>query len=253
MKKMLLCLLTAVLAAGLAGCVRMHSVTELKDDGSGTATLELGLSQSVADAIKEMQEIDPNSAGEMQMPDFADLDRKNIDTVAKQYNVKVTEFAKDTADGRMSLRMAFAFQDLKGLSAVMAAALGEDPEDGMGIYATADGNYVLKQAAYEYPDYPELDEKAEAAAPAEATEPTPEQMQKQMELMGKLMGAMAELDINLRITVPGDIIATNAPVQEGRTSIWTINSANMMTAGSDMDPVITFSGKGLKIKNALTE
>lgn len=255
MKKLLLCLLTAVLVAGLSGCVRMHSATEIKDDGSGTATLDLSLSQATADAIKEMQAIDPSASGDMEMPDFTDLDRKNIDKVAKQYDVKVTEFENSSADGRLSVRMAFAFKDLKGLSAVMAAAMGEDPEDGMGIYATGDGNYVLKQATYEFPDYPELEDDAdeEEAAPAAPTEPSPEQMQKQMEIMGKLMGAMAELDVNLQITVPGDIIETNAPVQDGRTSIWTINSSNMMTAGSDMEPVITFSGKGLKIKGALTE
>ena len=78
-------------------------------------------------------------------------------------------------------------------------------------------------------------------------------MQKQMQVMGTLMGAMAELDVSLKITVPGDIIESNAPVQEGRTSIWAINSSNMMTAGQDMEPVITFSGKGLKIKNALKQ
>lgn len=255
MKKLLLGLAVLALAAALTGCVRMHSDTDIKADGSGTASLEISLSQTVADAIKEMQEINPEAGGDQELPDFADINRDNIDKVAKQYGVKVLKFEKSDADGRMAVSMSFAFDDLKGLSAVMAAAMGEDPEQGMGIYATGDGNYVLKQATYAFPDYPVLDQaaqedKAEEAAPAEMT---PEQMQKQMELMGKLMGAMAELDVSLKITVPGDIIATNAPAQEGRTSIWAINSSNMMTAGSDMEPEITFSGKGLKIKNALTE
>jgi len=255
MKKLSLGLAAVALAASLTGCVRMHSETDIKADGSGTASLEIGLSQSVADAIKEMQEINPEAGGDQELPDFADINRDNIDKVAKQYGVKVLKFEKSDADGRMAVSMSFAFDDLKGLSAVMAAAMGEDPEQGMGIYATGDGNYVLKQATYAFPDFPALDkpakkEKAEGETPAEMT---PEQMQKQMELMGKLMGAMSELDVSLKITVPGDIITTNAPTQEGRTSIWTINSSNMMTAGSDMDPVITFSGKGVKIKNALTE
>ena len=62
------------------------------------------------------------------------------------------------------------------------------------------------------------------------------------------MGDDAELDVSMKITVPGDIVTTNAPAQEGRTSIWTVNGDNMMTAGQDMNPVITFSGKGLDIK-----
>ncbi len=69
-----------------------------------------------------------------------------------------------------------------------------------------------------------------------------------MELMGKLMGSMSELDVSMRITVPGDVIEHNAPKQEGRTLIWEINADNMMSAGASMgEPLIVFSGKGLKI------
>jgi hypothetical protein len=256
MKKLILGLVAIAAAASLTGCIQVNTSTDIKADGSGTASLAFGLSQSVAEAVKEMQALDPNSTGDMEIPDFADIERTNIDKVAKQYNVKVTAFEKNDTDGRLSMRMAFAFEDLRGLSAVMAAAMGEEPESGLGIYATADGDYVLKAATYEFPDYPELDkpeaesEEQEASTPGEMT---PEQMQKQMELMGKLMGAMAEMDIQMRITVPGDIITTNAPAQEGRTSVWVVNSSNMMTAGADMEPEITFSGKGLKIKGALTE
>ena len=96
------------------------------------------------------------------------------------------------------------------------------------------------------------DEAADSAGESDA-EMDPAQMGKQMELMGKLMGAMSELDVRMSITVPGDIIATNAPAREGRTSVWTINSSNMMTAGMDMEPEITFSGKGLKIKDVIAE
>jgi hypothetical protein len=168
----------------------------------------------------------------------------------------MTDFAHTSTDGRESIRLAFAFKDLKGLSAAMAATVGQDPEEGMGIYETGDGNYVLKQAVYDFSDMPLPEDEAEENEAAETTTPaeqTPEQMQRQMELVGKMMASMSELDISIRITVPGDIIETNAPQQEGRTSIWTVNSSNMMSADQDMEPVITFVGKGLKIKNALKQ
>jgi hypothetical protein len=66
--------------------------------------------------------------------------------------------------------------------------------------------------------------------------------------MGTLMGAISELDISMKVTVPGDIVSTNAPAQEGRTSIWAVNAGNMMTMDQDMAPEIVFSAKGLKIK-----
>ena len=51
-------------------------------------------------------------------------------------------------------------------------------------------------------------------------EADPEQMQKQMELMGKLMASISELDVSMKITVPGEIVESNAPTVEGNTSIW---------------------------------
>lgn len=255
MKRMLLCLLTAALVANLTGCFRAHSTTDIKADGSGTATLEFSLSQAVAAAIQEMQELNPEAGGDMEMPSISNIKQDKIEKAIKPYDVKLTAFESNSADGRESVSMTFAFADLKGLSAAMAAALDQSPEEGMGIYETGDGNYVLKAATYDFSDYAESnDEESEQEVQTEApAEQTPEQMQKQMQVMGTLMGAMAELDVSLKITVPGDIIESNAPVQEGRTSIWTINSSNMMTAGPDLEPVITFSGKGLKIKNALKQ
>ena len=257
MKKFLFCVLALVVAVAASGCVRMHSVTDIAADGSGTATLEFSLSESVAAALQEMEELDPGagSGGDMEMPSLSEIKKERIEQAIEPYDVKLTSFSHDTAEGRESIKMAFAFKDLKGLSAAMGAAMGEQPEDGLGIYEAGDGNYVLKKASYDFSDFPEFDDE-EDAAEDEAEEPaeqTPEQMQKQMEIMGKLMGAMSELDVSLKITVPGEIVETNAPQQEGRTSIWTINSSNMMTAGPDMEPHIVFSGKGLKIKSALKE
>ena len=52
----------------------------------------------------------------------------------------------------------------------------------------------------------------------------------------------------LEATVPGDVVSSNAPTVEGRTSIWSIDQSNMMQQDQDMDPEIVFSGKGLKLK-----
>ena len=52
----------------------------------------------------------------------------------------------------------------------------------------------------------------------------------------------------MKITVPGDVIESNAPQVDGRTSVWKIDPTNMMEQQGELEPVITFSGKGLKIK-----
>jgi hypothetical protein len=252
---------SAVLLAlfACAGCVTMHSDTVIEKDGSGTAAMEFGMSTSVAEALREMQAMDTSGQSDMELPAFDDIDKAEIEKAVKPFDVKLTGFEKSDADGRQLVKMTFAFKDLKGLSAAMTVAMGgggEDAGEGLGIYEAGDGNLVLRQAQYDFSDLeiPTREEDADAAA--EETEapaqPSPEDMQKQMELMGKLMGAMSEMDVRIAITVPGDIVETNAPEQEGRTSIWTINAENMMSQGGDLNPVITFAGKGLKI-TPLTE
>lgn len=255
MKKLMLAAVALMAAIALSGCIKVNSVTDIKADGSGSAIIEFGVSQSVAEAIEEMQEIDPGN-DDMEMPDFEDMDRGYLDKVGKMYGARVTSYEMSDKDGAIGVKIAFDFDNLRAMSAMMGAAVNEDPSDGLGIYDAGDGNYVLKRAYYEFPDFPvQEDDEDEADEPAGESdaEMDPAQMGKQMELMGKLMGAMSELDVRMSITVPGDIIATNAPAREGRTSVWTINSSNMMTAGMDMEPEITFSGKGLKIKDVIAE
>ena len=255
MKKTVAVVALLIAALSLSGCVRAHNSVTINEDGSGFATMEFELSKTVADALKEMKEMDSGGSQGMELPAFEDFDQAEIEASIAPYGVKLTSFEKTDQDGRQGVKLAFEFKDLKGLSAAMAAAMEGEMGSGMGIFDAGDGNLVLKQTKYDFSDMPKPAAKEEKAAETEDTPPaqsSPEDMQRQAELSGKLMGAMAELDVRVEITVPGDIVTTNAPQQEGRTSIWTINGENMMTQGQDMDPVITFSGKGLKIE-PLTE
>ena len=258
MKKIVAIVALLVAALSLSGCVRAHNTVTVNQDGSGFATMEFELTKTVAEALEELQEMDSGGAQGMELPSFEDFDQAEIEASIAPYGVKLTSFEKIEEAGRQGVKLAFEFKDLKGLSAAMAAAMEGEMGSGMGIFDAGDGNLVLKQTKYDFSDMPkpaakqEKAEETEEAEDAPPAEPRPEDAQKQMELMGKLMGAMAELDVRVEITVPGDIVTTNAPQQEGRTSIWTINAENMMTQGQEMDPVITFSGKGLKIE-PLTE
>ena len=245
----------ALAATALTGCVQMHSDTIIEKDGSGTATMKLSLSPGMAEAMKEMEDLGMNEGQDMDVPEFDKIDKKELEKAIKGHGVKITKFEKDTTDGNMMVDINLSFEDLKGLSYVMGSIMGDDPGDGMGIFETADGNYVLKQAFYDFPEEPakdtdESEDEEEASTKSDAPVLTDEEKaQKQMALMGKMMGAMGELDIKFTITVPGEIIESNAPVVEGNTSIWAINAGNMMSQqDNDMEPVITFSSKGLKIK-----
>jgi hypothetical protein len=246
-RRLVMLTLMALATLAFPGCVQMRSETIIDQSGGGTASFTVSMSQAVSDALKQMQELDPAGGPGGDMPAFDDLDRATLEKRVKEYGVKITRFEKGARDGRETLDIAYEFKDLKGLSAAMGGIMsgGESGENGLGIFDAGSGNLVLRSASYDFPDW-----NAEETTTDEATGPTdldPQQMQQQMALMGTLMGAIAELDVSMKITVPGDIVSTNAPGQEGRTSIWAVNAGNMMSMGQDMDPEIVFSGKGLKI------
>jgi len=253
MKKFLLLAITLVTAMNLTGCVILKSQTEIKDNGSGTAEITMSISPSVKEALLEMKELDDGQSQDMDLPLLGDLTKSDLEKAAAGQGVKIRKFEKGMVDGRETMTIALAFDNLKGFSFAMGRIMGGSESDGgMGIFDAGDGNLVLKEAHYDFPAPPAKEEAKAAEKPTSPQNMDPAKMQKQMELAGKLMAAMSELDVSIRITVPGDVISTNAPESDGRTSIWTVNSDNMMTMQKDFSPTIVFSGKGLKIK-PLTE
>jgi hypothetical protein len=251
MKKFIVLAIVALTALSLSGCIQVKSDTAIEKDGSGTASLAFSLSPGMADAIKEMEELGMDEGQDVDVPKLDEINREDIEKACKGHGVKITKFEKTEAPDT-ALDIALEFEDLKGLSYVMASIMGGEPGEGMGIYETADGNYILKAARYEFPDEPAkpAKEAPEAAEQSEGPELTDEEKaQKQMALYGKMMGAIAELDIRFTVTVPGEVIESNAPTVEGMTSIWAINSGNMMNMQDEtMEPVIKFSSEGLDIE-----
>jgi hypothetical protein len=247
MKKLLLLAIAAVAAMNLTGCVILHSQTVIKDDGSGTAEITMSIAPEVREAQLEMKALDGGQSQDMDLPILGDMSKADIEKMTKGHNVKVENFERALVDGRETMTIALAFADLKGFSYTMGQIMGgSESGDGMGIFDAGDGNLVLKQAKYEYPTEAEAEEAP--APPADPLDADPTKAQKQMELAGKLMAAMAELDLSIKITVPGDIVSSNAPTTDGRTSIWAVDASNMMTMGQEFNPTIVFAGEGLKIK-----
>lgn len=237
MRRVLFVVLVAWLSL-LAGCLTFHSSIVIGPDGSGTCKLNYSISEEIRDAIAES-----GAAGEegKDMPSLDDFDRAKMEERAKANGVSLKSYDHKTVDGRETLTVEMTFKDVTSLSRVMAFAGGDGGV--LAILRNAEGNYVLTSIPDPNPP------AEEPAAPEEPEEPaTPEDPAKAMELMGKLMAAINELDIRMEVTVPGDVLSSSAPTVEGRTSIWAINAANMMSAQTmDTDPEITFAKDGVKI------
>ena len=236
-------LLLATLVFGLTGCIEALIETDLHADGSGTFNLSYSMSPSVAEAMKELEGL--KGTGGPDMPMFSKVDDAKIKKICKENGVTLkTLESTDT-----SLKMAGDFKSLDGLNAVMSQAIEGEDDGGFALFRTEDGNYLLQVVEAESSDSEDTEdaEEPEDFADEDAEEADPAAMMKAMEGMGKLMSSISELNLVMRFTVPGDIIESNAPKTEGRTSIWEINGENVMSMESAGEPEILFSGKGVKI------
>ncbi len=246
MKRLLASILVLAVAL-LGGCMKVHLETNIEKDGSGTCTIEYGMAREVADAMDKLQEMDSESMGGGDMPDFSDMKRAEMEETCQAAGVKLIDHQyADDAEGR-KLTMTFGFDDVAKLSQVLNSVTEGDGDGGhLGIFEAEDGNFILQTVAGEaQADGDDEDEDMDDPMGQDS----PADMQATMQYMGVLMSHISDMDIRMAITVPGDIISSNAMEVDGRTSIWAINAANMMQAEEmDMEPSIIFSSKGLKIK-----
>ncbi len=249
-----LILLLAVLAALFGtGCMQMHMDTDIESDGSGTATVAFSMSREVADALAKLEELGGDGMGsdETDMPDLDEFDRATVEAACKESGVELKEYEQtDDATGK-SVRLEVAFADVAQLSRFLDATTeddGEDTRDELRIEKQDDGNYVLKTVTVDVPAKASEEDMAEEDMDAGSMDEGMADMQESMQYMGVLMSKMSELDIRMTVTVPGEVISSNAMEVEDRTSIWSVNAANMMQAQDvEMEPHIVFSGKGVSI------
>lgn len=219
-----------------SGCVQLRTDLQLDAAGGGTARIVLSADPQVLSARAELDRLGGDALGPA-LPEYAAITRPYLEKRGAGHGVTVTAFSKGTAAGRQTLDCSLKFGDLKGVSWMLndvAAALGGA---GLGYSRGDGGNLVLRSRQYGFP------------APARKPAPTPtgETARRQAELATTLIGAIGELDVSLNVTVPGDIVRSNAPRVAGRTSTWTINAGNMMNQ-QDVNPEIVFAGAGLGIK-----
>jgi hypothetical protein len=242
--------LVVILAASTlsTGCMQMHMDTVIEDDGSGTSTVKFSVGREVADALAKLSDIDPAAMGSGEsMPDLGNLREADVKAACKEAGVElVSHEYVDDANGQR-LTMTIAFRDVADLS---RALNGIDADSGsqdqrLFIEAVEGGNFALRSESA-----PRADDAEEETGSGDAPDTQDmAKMQDAMQSFGVLMSHMNEMDVRMAVTVPGDVISSNAPKVEGRTSIWAVDASNMMQAQDmDMDPEIVFSGKGLKLR-----
>jgi len=228
----------------LTGCVQIKTETVIDKNGGGTITMDYTVPADVEEAFKELKTLDGGMDEDMgDVPIFDDsFDKDAFESELKENGARLVAYENGMVDGQRKVHMEIAFKDPAGLEAGMGGALSAG--GSIGLFKTQDGNYVLRGVPA--PETEE-DEAAEELPAEEDMAKAMENAQKSMAVMGKLMAHMNEMVMEMRVTLPGDVISHNAMSLEGRTCVWRIDSSNMMSAQGMDEPEIVFSGEGLDI------
>lgn len=239
-----------------AGCLKMHMDTVMEKDGSGTCTISTGTSREVFEALSKMEAASGGKGFDAFPMLPREMSRSHMEAVCRQAGVELLDHRIQEDADHVGWTMTVRFDDIGRLSAfqnAMSGSAGDAEIERLGILEAGDGDYVLTVVTVPgmSPDPGDDDDDDDLDDDMLDDLYDMGGIQHAMESVGTLMSRIGELDVRLSITVPGDVIHSNAMEVEGRTSIWTLNAANMMHfETADIQPEIRFSGKGLDLKTA---
>lgn len=242
LKRYLLTLSAGLLAFSLTGCVEINIETELKKDGSGKTEMEFVILPSTSEILAELAAI--GDVPDVDIARLVNLDGKELQAVVESHGVKVKKFKSRLKDDMQTISFRLEYKDLEGHAFALDQISGEHGAGHLGFFDAGEGNLLLKGTVYEFP----VEVEEEDTAAVETEEVSQEVMVKQSELFGRLWRSVNELTLFRSITVPGDLVGSNAMETDGRTSTYWMDESNRSEAKDNFDPNIVFSGKGMKIK-----
>lgn len=229
MKVIRLAILAALVAA--AGCVKMNQEMTINKDGSGTMTMNYGMSEQMVAQMEAMQAMGGEDADDSNGFDFdvesIKKDMSNLETDG----IKLKDIKSVTKDGWRYIKMDMAFKSLEALS--KTEYFGED--SGITLTKNDKGNYVLEQ-------------KPEGMG-GDAS--TPEEKEQQKMMMNMMAAQFKGMEVSWKMTLPGKIIESNADKTDGNTVSWKYSFDESGIDGlmklQEKGMKVVFSGKGVKL------
>lgn len=252
MKRLTALLLVALLGIGLSGCVKMNSATDLKNDGSGTVKMSMGLKTEALETIKAQLEAMGEMGGEgmeQAQEAFDELedmfDEKKLAAKLKESGLEVVSTKSSDEAGWKTLEIDAKFADVNAWlerSKKLADKESEDvdsPWEGMPMgdfggmvptfYKTKTpgvGQIVLippmKEAMAGMPmDPEELEELGDEEL---------DMIEGQLDMM-KAMFSINEMKMQMSFTVPGEVVETKGCKSKDRTLSFTFGGSDINVAG----------------------
>jgi len=239
MTKWLMTLAGLAALAG-AGCIKTDQDVKLNADGSVDVKVHYAMTeQGIAqlEAMKKLAEQNPDMKVSSKGPDLI-FDEAKLKAEFEKNQAAGVELKSCRVENKDGWKHAYLEARCADLSAA-AKGTGAGSQRSFSLTRNAEGNYLLEMVV-----------KDKFPGAGARKDLSPEQ-KAQQEAMMKAM--MAGLRIEIKLTVPGDIIETTATDKDKRTAIWLldINDEKFSEKSEELNAKgikVTFSGKGLELK-----
>ena len=239
----------AVLPIATAGCIEMDVSTKLEADGSGTMSMNGGLTSGMVSIVRELEKLDPDDdtvkqTGSIVMtkPGEAELAKMKAD------GLELLEFETKDNETEMSTRLKAKFKTLAAMSAMESLSDGGgDDQMAPSAYSLTredDGTYVL--AMVNDSDDEEVAEELEDLTGGMGEdddlggdeEEDPAKAMQALALMGRMMAEMEKLSIKMALEVPGEVVSYSPETgakKDGSRVQWSFDMQTMMAAQMEGD------------------
>lgn len=231
MKRFLLLCGAAALAA--CGCFKFEQDMTINDDGSADATIHYAMSEQTIAQLEAMKQGNPNA---QQGPSFDEAKIKEQFEKQKAQGVELKSVKVESKDGWKHVTVAVHSKSV-GAAARAASQQGQDNKEMPFSLLKKGDNYELCMGGGD-----------KAGGMGDAA--NPEQKAQQQKMM---KGMMAGMRMSIKLTVPGEVVETNAHEKSGKTVSWLLDIDNdpkffdkMETLGKQ-GMVVTFKGAGLNL------
>lgn len=215
---------SAVIAA-LTACVELDTKVTLAADGSGTMSVHTLLLDSFLDLVREREGKAVDEKLQKKMPVALSAEKTAELSAA---GITVTHLAAESNDRGFAWDAALSFQSPASLSAIGAEGSLETTP-ALWIVDLGGGSYEahLKERSSG------SDMAGGESNPGEpAKKKSKKEVQKDMEMLGKMMGTLKDLRMTYSVEVPGTIVSVqpDGGVITGSSVAWTVDGAKIAAA-----------------------
>ncbi|MFH1038525.1 MAG: hypothetical protein V1789_07670 [PVC group bacterium] len=208
-----------IAAVALAGCIKMDQDITLNKDGSGSVKFMYGMSEQTINQMQTMSEMNKQEGDDQPEDDnpfeFNEEKVKKEFAALKDKGITLKSVKTTTENGWKYMHVEFDFKDISQLND--ADVMGDSP---ITIAKDAAGNYVITS---------KMTGEEMGAGDADA------------EQMKAMLPMLAGMRMALKVTTPGKIISTTAPIKTADSAQWVFD------IDKDPDSVMNMSKTKMEI------